>query len=72
MARPLYEYVVTQNAEACLIFCTSEMVPNRDTRDLIEEVLLFKKDCFIRMLSREMLVKNHLNLMVLTNLEVFE
>jgi hypothetical protein len=40
LARPVFEYIVTQNAEACLIHCTPEIVPNKDAREIIKEVCI--------------------------------
>ena len=37
MARPIYEYIVTQNAESCLIYCQADMVPDIEARDIITE-----------------------------------
>ena len=38
LCRPLFEYILNQNAESCLMFCKAEMVPHKETKDLIEEV----------------------------------
>ena len=38
MCRPLFEYILNQNAESCLMFCKADMVPHKETKDLIEEV----------------------------------
>lgn len=37
MAQPIYEYIVTQNAESCLIYCKANMVPDIEARDIITE-----------------------------------
>ena len=40
LAKPVFEYIATQNAEACLMHCTPDVVPNEDVRTIITEVCI--------------------------------
>lgn len=38
LAQPIFEYIVSQNAESCLVFCETKIIPNTDAREVIEEI----------------------------------
>ena len=38
LASPMYEYMVTQSADSCLVYCQADMVTDVEARDIINEV----------------------------------